>query len=118
MKIFEGVVVSLKTNNTVIVEVTRRTPHPLYRKLIKRSKKYKVDMAGHELAMGQSVKIVETRPISKDKYFKVMESKKPAPKVEASKASQLVKQEVSAARKTTRVVKPAAKAKVAKKVSK
>lgn len=74
MKVFEGIVVSIGMNKTVVVEVFRRTPHPLYRKLIKRSKKLKADNAGfEELEVGNRVRIIETRPISKDKYFRVSE---------------------------------------------
>lgn len=75
-KIFEGKVVSLKMNKTVVVEVTRRKPHPLYKKLIKRSRKFLVDTNNLSLEVGQTVKIVETRPISKNKFFKVLEEKK------------------------------------------
>ncbi|MEK9176586.1 MAG: 30S ribosomal protein S17 [Patescibacteria group bacterium] len=73
MKTFEGIIVSNAMNRTVVVEVTRKTPHPLYRKLIKRSKKYKVDTANFELAVGNKVRIVETKPISRNKFFKVSE---------------------------------------------
>jgi small subunit ribosomal protein S17 len=73
MKIFEGIVISTKMNNTVIVEVSRRTPHPLYKKLIKRSKKYKADTTDVNAEVGNRVRIVETKPFSKDKYFKVLE---------------------------------------------
>ena len=73
MKTLEGKIVSISMNNTVVVEVVRRTPHPLYRKLIKRSKKYKVDSNGMEVEVGKRVKIVETRPISKNKFFKLSE---------------------------------------------
>lgn len=73
MKTLEGKIVSVSMNNTVVVEVVRRTPHPLYRKLIKRSKKYKVDSNGMEAEVGKRVKIVETRPISKNKFFKLSE---------------------------------------------
>ena len=72
MKIFEGIVISIGMNKTAIVEVSRRTPHPLYKKLIKRSKKYKADSAGFTPVIGNLVKIIETRPISKDKYFKIL----------------------------------------------
>src|SRR3990172_9714898 len=58
-------------NKTAIVEVSRRTPHPLYKKLIKRSKKYKADIASFEPQVGNIVRIIETRPMSKDKYFKI-----------------------------------------------
>lgn len=67
----DGVVVSQKMQNTVIVEVVRRTPHPLYRKLIKRERRFKVDTTGVVVAVGDKVRIEETRPISKDKNFKV-----------------------------------------------
>lgn len=73
MKIFEGIVVSGGKNNTVVVEVSRRTPHPLYKKLIRLSKKLKADTSDLEVVIGNKVKIAETRPISKDKYFKVIE---------------------------------------------
>lgn len=74
MKIFEGIIVSIGMQKTAVVEITRRTPHPMYRKLIKRSKKYNVDNTGFENALvGTKVKISETRPISKNKYFKILE---------------------------------------------
>lgn len=73
MKTFEGKIISLKMTNTVVVEVTRRTPHPLYKKLLLRSKKIKADTNGLNLTLGQKVKIVETKPISKGKFFKVLE---------------------------------------------
>ncbi|HBB76498.1 MAG: 30S ribosomal protein S17 [Candidatus Levybacteria bacterium RIFOXYA1_FULL_41_10] len=76
MKTLEGVIVSLKMQNTAVVEVAWRTPHPLYKKLMKKSKKYKVDTSGLDLSLGQIVKIVETKPISKDKHFKVLDNKK------------------------------------------
>lgn len=70
---FVGKITSLKMTNTAVVEITTRTPHPLYRKLLRRSKNFKADTNGLTLEVGQKVKIVETRPISKDKSFKVME---------------------------------------------
>ncbi len=72
-KTFEGTVVSLKMNNTVVVEIVRRVPHKLYKKLLKRSKKLKADINGLGLKLGDKVKIVEVKPISKTKHFKVME---------------------------------------------
>ncbi len=72
-KTFEGEVVSLKMQNTAVVKITRRKPHQLYKRLLKRSKKYKVDTAGLSLNVGDRVRISETRPISKEKYFKVLE---------------------------------------------
>lgn len=72
MRTFDGIVVSKGMNKTVVVEITRRTPHPLYKKLIRMSKKFKVDNTGFEqVELGGIVRIVETRPISKGKYFKI-----------------------------------------------
>jgi small subunit ribosomal protein S17 len=73
MKTFDGKIVSVKMNKTVVVEIVRRTPHPLYKKLLRRSKKYKVDTNGLELVLGQKVKIAETKPMAKGKFFKVLE---------------------------------------------
>jgi small subunit ribosomal protein S17 len=72
-KILVGKVIATKMQDTVIVEVTRRVPHPLYKKLLKRSEKFKVDIKGQEVAVGRTVRIVETKPISKDKHFKLLE---------------------------------------------
>ncbi len=72
-KTFEGIVVSAKMQNTVVVEVFRKKPHPLYKRLLKRSTKFKADTAGQSVAAGDKVKIIETRPISKGKHFKIME---------------------------------------------
>ena len=72
-KILNGVVVSLKMKNTAIVNVTRKFPHPLYKKLIKRDDKFNVDISTFSPMVGDRVKIVETKPISKTKHFKIME---------------------------------------------
>lgn len=72
MNILEGIVIGAKTKNTILVQVQRRTAHPMYKKLIKRRKSYKVDPAGIEIGLGDSVEIAETKPMSKDKYFKVL----------------------------------------------
>lgn len=72
-KMLEGKIVSLKMQNTVVVEVTYRKPHPLYKKLLKKSKRYKVETEGQSVSIGDKVRIVETKPISKAKYFKIME---------------------------------------------
>ncbi len=70
-KIYTGKVVSIKMQGTVVVEVERKIIHPLYKKVLKRSSKYKVDPNSLELQVGDKVRIVETRPISKEKHFKV-----------------------------------------------
>ncbi len=72
-KTFEGTIVSLKMQKTAIVRVTRRFPHPLYKKLMKRDNKINVDVANFVPNIGDKVKIVETKPISKTKHFKIME---------------------------------------------
>ena len=73
-KILTGKVTSMKMQDTILVEVTRRVPHPLYKKLLRKSKQFKVDSKGQEgIEIGKTVKIVETKPMSKTKYFKVLE---------------------------------------------
>jgi small subunit ribosomal protein S17 len=71
-KTLKGTVVSVKMHNTAVVEVSWKAPHPIYKKLLKRSKKHKVDTTGYEVKLGDVVKIVETKPISKDKHFKLV----------------------------------------------
>jgi small subunit ribosomal protein S17 len=70
---FKGKIISLKMEKTAVVKVTRRSPHPLYRKLMVKNTNYKADTAGLTLEVGQNVKIAETRPMSKGKFFKVLE---------------------------------------------
>lgn len=72
-KTLEGKIVSLKMQETAVVVVERKTAHPLYRKLLKRSKKYKVGLNNHTVTVGDRVKIGEVRRISKDKYFQIVE---------------------------------------------
>ncbi len=67
-----GVVVSDKMQDTVVVAVTRFVKHPKYRKFIKRMKKYHVHDPGNSKKEGDKVDIVECRPISKTKHFKVV----------------------------------------------
>lgn len=71
-KKFTGTVISNKMNKTVVVEVERRFPHPKYRKVITKHKKFKVHNETFELKVGDKVVIEETRPISKDKHFQVI----------------------------------------------
>lgn len=72
-KILEGVVLSDKMDKTIVVAVSRFVKHPLYGKYYKVTKKYKVHDAENKHKVGDKVAIVETRPISKDKKFKVAE---------------------------------------------
>ncbi|MDP3983093.1 MAG: 30S ribosomal protein S17 [bacterium] len=67
-----GEVVSIKGSMTVVVDVERKFAHPLYKKIIKRNKRYIVHNELYELNLGDQVTIEETRPISKTKRFKVV----------------------------------------------
>ena len=71
-RVMMGTVVSDKTDKTVVVLVERRVKHPLYGKIIKRSKKYHAHDEGNEFKEGQIVRIEETRPISKLKTWRVL----------------------------------------------
>ena len=74
-----GVVVSDKMEKSAVVRVERRVPHPLFKKIVTRSKKYHVHDERNELRVGDRVKIVETRPLSKLKRWRlgeVIEKKK------------------------------------------
>jgi len=68
-----GVVVSNKSAKTVTVTVERRFAHPLYGKGVKRSKKYHAHDEKNEYEVGDTVRIVETRPLSKTKRWRVVE---------------------------------------------
>jgi small subunit ribosomal protein S17 len=70
-KILKGVVTSDKMDKTVVVEVTRYVEHKKYGKRIKKTKKYKAHDETNSKKVGDTVEIEETRPISKDKKFKV-----------------------------------------------
>lgn len=72
-KVLTGEVVSTKMHKTVAVEVMHIYRHPLYRKAMRKSKKFLAENVGIDLKVGDRVKIVETMPISKRKHFKVLE---------------------------------------------
>ena len=71
-KVLKGIVTSAKNNKTVVVEVTRKFKHPFYEKVIKRSKKYHAHDENNEFNVGDTVSIVESKPISKLKKWKVI----------------------------------------------
>ena len=73
-KILSGTVVSDKMKDTIVVLVERYEKHPKYGKFIKQRKKFKAHDAGTTAKIGDKVQIVETRPISKDKSFKLLTS--------------------------------------------
>ena len=67
-----GVVTSNKMDKTVTVSVVSNKRHPLYKKVYKVTKKFKAHDELNECNIGDTVEIMETRPISKDKYFRVV----------------------------------------------
>ncbi len=71
-RILQGIVVSDKADKTVTVRVDRRVKHPLYKKYILRSKKYAAHDAENRCKVGDTVRIRECRPISKNKCFEVI----------------------------------------------
>jgi len=72
-KVREGLVVSDKMDKTVVVAVETRKVHPLYKKAIRGIKKYKAHDGNKACKIGDTVKIVETRPLSKEKSWRVTE---------------------------------------------
>lgn len=68
-----GTVVSVKMNKTVIVEMVHMFRHPLYRKAVKKTKHTAAHYEDMELSLGDTVKLLETKPISKTKHFRVIE---------------------------------------------
>ncbi|MEK6745182.1 MAG: 30S ribosomal protein S17 [Nitrospirota bacterium] len=72
-KSFIGRVVSDKMDKTVVLAVTRRIAHTRYNKVVKRTTKYKAHDEKNECKVGDMVRVIETRPISKDKRWKVLE---------------------------------------------
>ncbi len=72
-RVLQGVVVSDKGDKTVTVMVERRVPHPLYRKIVKQSKKFAAHDEKNVCKIGDQVKIQECKPISKRKCWEVIE---------------------------------------------
>jgi len=68
-----GKVVSDKMDKTVVVAVEDRVPHPLYKKIIKRTYKLKAHDENNECGVGDRVRVMETRPLSKDKRWRLVE---------------------------------------------
>ncbi len=68
-RVLSGTVVSSGSNKTIVVKVTRRVKHKLYKKIISRSKKYHAHDDKNEFKVGDIVSIIETRPISKLKTW-------------------------------------------------
>ena len=68
-----GLVVSDKMAKTVVVAIERRVPHPIYGKMITRTKRLKAHDEENSAKVGDTVRIVETRPLSKDKRWRLVE---------------------------------------------
>ena len=71
-RILTGVVISSNLNKTITVNVTRRIKHKLYKKIIRQTKKYHVHDENNEFNVGDTVSIIESKPISKLKKWKVL----------------------------------------------
>ena len=68
-----GVVVSDKMDKTVVVAIKERVKHPLFGKIVNRTKKFKVHDENNQCGVGDKVRVMETRPLSKDKHWRVIE---------------------------------------------
>jgi small subunit ribosomal protein S17 len=72
-KVYTGTVVSNKMDKTVVVAVTRLFQHPVYKKTVKRVTKFKAHDEKDKCQIGDIVKIIETKPLSKEKRWVVIE---------------------------------------------
>ena len=68
-----GVVVSDKMDKTIVVEIRTRVKHPLYGKIMNRTENFKAHDENNECGIGDTVRIMETRPLSKDKRWRLVE---------------------------------------------
>ena len=71
-RILQGVVVSAKQDKTVVVSVERQVMHPVYKKFIKKSKKYAAHDENNQFKVGDTVRIEECAPVSKNKTWTVI----------------------------------------------
>ena len=115
-RVLTGTVVSDKTDKTIVVSVERRVKHPLYGKIIKRSKKYHAHDEANEYRTGETVRIEECAPISKLKTWTVIErigaAKAAAVEIVEGATEKPVAEDAKPAK--AKAAKPAAKAKKAK----
>ena len=72
-KVRLGLVVSDKMDKTIVVAIERRVPHPVYGKMVTRTKRLKAHDEANSAKTGDTVRIVETRPMSKDKRWRLLE---------------------------------------------
>ena len=71
-KVLRGIVISNKMDKTGVVEITRKVPHPLYKKVVTKTTRFKFHDEKNECSIGDTIEIMETRPLSKDKYFRLV----------------------------------------------
>ena len=72
-KLYVGEVVSDKMDKTVVVAVTRLVQHPVYKKIVKRIMRFKAHDEDNSCKVGDKVSMIETRPLSRDKRWRVVE---------------------------------------------
>ena len=72
-KILSGTVVSNRMDKTAVVQVQRRFAHPVFKKYVSKRVKYKVHDEKNDLNIGDTVRIVETRPLSRDKRWRLLD---------------------------------------------
>lgn len=77
-KLFVGSVISDKMKKTILVKIMRLAKHPKYNKIVKKYNKFKAHDEKNEARLGDIVQIAETRPLSKDKHFRVVKILKKA----------------------------------------
>jgi len=71
-KMLRGIVVADKMDKTIVVKVERKFPHPIYRKIVRRNSKVKAHDLQNTACVGDTVEIMETRPISRDKRWRLV----------------------------------------------
>ena len=76
LKLQSGIVVSIKMDKSIVVKIERKIKHPLYKKTIKRSKKYIAHDEQNECQVGDLVQIAECRPLSRRKHHRLFKRKK------------------------------------------
>lgn len=72
-KVRQGVVVSDANDKTIVVQIEERKPHPIYKKMMTTTKKFHAHDENNEAAMGDTVRIMETRPMSKMKRWRLLD---------------------------------------------
>jgi small subunit ribosomal protein S17 len=73
-RVLTGKIVSAKNQNTVVIQVERKFIHPVLKKVLKRSKKYHAHYETGDFKVGDEIKIIESKPISKLKKWRVLEN--------------------------------------------